>query len=298
MTTEGDDKTWLFPDTPPLSTYVVVVNAGPFHEIRSSRGGYDLGLYGRQSLKQFLVRDAEELFDLTDKGLAFFGDRFGSPFPQERYDQVFVPNMGGAMENWGCVTWTDSVLFRSQPTHAQKAMRASVLLHEMAHMWFGDLVTMKWWDDLWLNEAFASWAATWSAVNATEYVDGWAGFLAGLKLEGYRMDMSPGTHPIRGEVPERRPGDGQLRPDHLREGRERPQAAGRLRRRGRVRRRSARVLPGPCLRQHQAGRPDVGGRRGRGPRPLGLDEGLVRPGRHRHAQPVRRCPERGRARRG
>ena len=158
VTTEGDDKTWLFPDTPPLSTYVVVVNAGPFHEIRSSRGGYDLGLYGRQSLKQFLVRDAEELFDLTDKGLAFFGDRFGSPFPQERYDQVFVPNMGGAMENWGCVTWTDSVLFRSQPTHAQKAMRASVLLHEMAHMWFGDLVTMKWWDDLWLNEAFASWA--------------------------------------------------------------------------------------------------------------------------------------------
>ena len=201
VTTEGDDKTWLFPDTPPLSTYVVVVNAGPFHEVRSSRNGYDLGLYGRQSLKQFLVRDAEELFDLTDKGLAFFGERFGSPFPQERYDQVFVPNMGGAMENWGCVTWTDSVLFRSLPTHAQKAMRASVLLHEMAHMWFGDLVTMKWWDDLWLNEAFASWASTWAAVNATEYVDGWAGFLAGLKLEGYRMDMSPATHPIRGDVP-------------------------------------------------------------------------------------------------
>jgi aminopeptidase N len=202
VTSVGDAKIWLFPDTPPLSTYVVVVNAGPFHEIRSTRGGYDLGLYGRQSLKQFLERDAEELFDLTAKGLEFFGDRFGSPFPQERYDQVFVPNMGGAMENWGCVTWTDSVLYRSQPTHAQRAMRASVLLHEMAHMWFGDLVTMQWWDDLWLNEAFASWAATWAAVNATEYTDGWAGFLAGLKLDGYRMDMSPGTHPIRGEVPD------------------------------------------------------------------------------------------------
>jgi aminopeptidase N len=201
VTTEGDAKTWLFPDTPPLSTYVVVVNAGPLHEIRSTRGGHDLGLFSRQSLKQFLERDAEELFDLTAKGLAFFGDRFGMPFPQERYDQVFVPNMGGAMENWGCVTWTDAVLFRSQPTHAQRAMRASVLLHEMAHMWFGDLVTMQWWDDLWLNEAFASWAATWAAVNATDYTDGWAGFLAGQKLEGYRMDMSPGTHPIRGEVP-------------------------------------------------------------------------------------------------
>ena len=193
-------RLWTFPDTPRLSTYVVVVNAGPFHELREERGGHSLGLYCRQSLRKYLERDAGDLFDLTQAGLAFFGERFGQPFPQARYDQVFVPNMAGAMENWGCVTWTDSVLFRSPPTHGQKAQVASVLLHEMAHMWFGDLVTMTWWDDLWLNEAFASWASTWAAINATPYADGWATFLAGLKLEGYRVDMGPATHPIRGEV--------------------------------------------------------------------------------------------------
>ena len=194
-------RVWTFPDTPPLSTYVVVVNAGPFHEVREQRGDHSLGLYCRQSLKQHLERDAQELLGVTEAGLAFFGERFGQPFPQERYDQVFVPNLGGAMENWGCVTWTDSVLFRSPPTHGQRAMVASVLLHEMAHMWFGDLVTMQWWDDLWLNEAFASWAATWGSVNATEHTDGWATFLAQSKLEGYRIDMGPASHPIRGDVP-------------------------------------------------------------------------------------------------
>ena len=193
-------RRWTFGDTPKLSTYVTVVNAGPFHEIRSSRGGYDLGLFSRQSLRTYLERDAEELFDLTDRGLAFFGERFGQPFPQERYDQVFVPNMGGAMENWGSVTWTDSVLYRSTPTYGQRAVRAQILLHEMAHMWFGDLVTMRWWDDLWLNEAFASWASNWAGVNCTEFTDEWATFLAGGKMAGYRQDMSPATHPIRGDV--------------------------------------------------------------------------------------------------
>ena len=198
----GSARVWRFGDTPALSTYVAVINAGPFVEIRSRRGGYDLGLYARQSLETYLERDANELFDLTEQGLAFFGERFAFPFPQERYDQVFVPNMGGAMENWGCVTWTDAVLYRSSPTYAQRALRASILLHEMAHMWFGDLVTMQWWDDLWLNEAFASWAASWSSAAATEHTDAWAGFLAAGKLEGYRADMSPGTHPIRSDVPD------------------------------------------------------------------------------------------------
>ena len=199
---EGGGRRWTFGDTPPLSTYVTVVNAGPFHELRSTRAGYDLGLFCRQSLEQFLERDAEELFDLTERGLVFFGERFGQPFPQERYDQVFVPNMGGAMENWGSVTWTDSVLYRSTPTYGQRAVRAQILLHEMAHMWFGDLVTMRWWDDLWLNEAFASWASNWAGVNCTEFTDEWATFLAAGKMGGYRQDMSPATHPIRGEVPD------------------------------------------------------------------------------------------------
>ncbi len=197
---DGGARTWTFPDTPPLSTYVVVLNAGPFHEVRETRGDHDLGLYCRQSLRGSLDRDAAWLLDLTGEGLAFFGDRFGMPFPEAHYDQVFVPNMGGAMENWGCVTWGDGYLFRNPPTHAQRSQTAITLLHEMAHMWFGDLVTMRWWDDLWLNEAFASWASTWAAAEATEFTDAWAEFLVGRKLDAYRTDMGPATHPIRSEV--------------------------------------------------------------------------------------------------
>jgi aminopeptidase N len=193
-------RVWTFPDTPPLSTYVVVVNGGPFHEIREQRGDHSLGLYCRQSLKQFMERDAQFILDITEQGLAWFGEQFDRPFPEAHYDQVFVPNMGGAMENWGCVTWTDTVLWRTDPTYSQRWAVASVTLHEMAHMWFGDLVTMRWWDDLWLNEAFASWASTWSATNATEFKDAWASFLVGRKLDAYRIDMGPATHPIRGDV--------------------------------------------------------------------------------------------------
>jgi aminopeptidase N len=197
---DNGGRVWTFPDTPPLSTYVVVVNGGPFHEIREQRGDHSLGLYCRQSLKQFMERDAQFILDVTEQGLAWFGEQFDRPFPETHYDQVFVPNMGGAMENWGCVTWTDTVLWRTDPTYSQRWVVASVTLHEMAHMWFGDLVTMRWWDDLWLNEAFASWASTWSAANATEFKDAWASFLVGRKLDAYRIDMGPATHPIRGDV--------------------------------------------------------------------------------------------------
>ncbi len=195
-------RLWTFEDTPPLSTYVTVINAGPFYELREQRDGYDLGLFCRQSLRAQLDRDAPELFLLTQQGLAWFGEQFGVRFGQDKYDQVFVPDMGGAMENWGCVTWGDGVLLRGTPTYDQRRRIALILLHEMAHMWFGDLVTMKWWDDLWLNEAFASWAATWAAVGATQYTDCWAGFLAADKQEGYRVDLGPASHPIRGDVPD------------------------------------------------------------------------------------------------
>ena len=196
----ADGRRWVFADTPPLSTYVAVVNAGPFYGRRLERDGYDLGLYCRQSLTSCLDRDADELFEVTAAGLAFFGERFAMPFPQRRYDQVFVPDMGGAMENYGCVTWGDVLLHRSEPTHGEREQRTSVLLHEMAHMWFGDMVTMRWWDDLWLNEAFAEWAANWATAAATEFTDKWAGFLTGAKVAGYRSDRAPTTHPIRQEV--------------------------------------------------------------------------------------------------
>ena len=192
----GDTRTWTFPDTPPLSTYNPVVNAGPFHEIRREVDGYDLGLFARRSLADQLERDADLLFTLTGQGLAFFGDVFGMPFPQRKYDQVFVPDLGGAMENYGCVTWSDFFLRRSTPTAAENELLALYLLHEMAHMWFGNIVTMRWWDDLWLNEAFAEFAATWAAATATEYVDSGAGFLAGEKTRAYLADQGPTSHPI------------------------------------------------------------------------------------------------------
>lgn len=196
----GAVRRWTFPDTPPLSTYNMVVNAGPFHEIRRELGGYDLGIHARQSLATALERDADEIFTLTDQGLRFFGEVFAMPFPQRKYDQVFAPDFGGAMENYGCVTWSDAFLRRSEPTPAERDVLARYLLHELAHMWFGNIVTMRWWDDLWLNEAFAEFASNWAAVRATSYSDAWAGHLAGEKLRAYLADQGPTTHPIRQQI--------------------------------------------------------------------------------------------------
>ena len=194
---DGDARVWTFPPTPRLSPYNVVVNAGPLHEVRRRAGGYDLGLFARRSLAEVLERDADELFTVTAQGLGFYGETFALPFPQTRYDQVFMPEFGGAMENYGCVTWTDGALTRTPPTAAERESRARVLLHEMAHMWFGNIVTMRWWDDLWLNEAFAEFACHWAAERATTYTEAWATFLADDKLRAYLVDRGPTSHPIR-----------------------------------------------------------------------------------------------------
>jgi aminopeptidase N len=195
-----EGRRWAFPDTPPLSTYNTVINAGPFYQLRREAGGYDLGLFTRSSLAAVLDRDAEEIFTLTQQGLEFYGRVFAMPFPQRSYDQVFVPEFGGAMENYGCVTWSDNILQRSAPTPAERELFAMVLLHEMAHMWFGNLVTMRWWDDLWLNEAFAEFACYWAAESATSYTDAWAGHLATGKLAAYLADQGPTSHPIRQQI--------------------------------------------------------------------------------------------------
>ncbi|MFI1568934.1 aminopeptidase N [Streptomyces sp. NPDC020490] len=189
-------RRWTFADTPPLSVYNTVVNAGPFQEIRCQADGHDLGLYARRSLAEVLDRDAEEIFTLTRQGLAFYGEAFAMPFPQRKYDQVFMPEFGGAMENYGCVTWSDAFLRRAEPTPAERELFAKVLLHEMAHMWFGNIVTMRWWDDLWLNEAFAEFACHWAAERASRYTDAWAGHLVGDKLKAYLADQGPVSHPI------------------------------------------------------------------------------------------------------
>ena len=197
---EADTKVWAFPTTKRISSYITAIVAGPYvsvhDELTSSDGRkIPLGIYVRQSLSEHL--DSEYIFDITKKGFEYFEREFGVPYPFEKYDQLFVPEFNaGAMENAGCVTFTEVYVFRSQVTDAIRERRVVTVLHELAHMWFGDLVTMKWWNDLWLNESFAEWASTIATAEATEWVHAWTTFQAMEKSWAYRQDQLPSTHPI------------------------------------------------------------------------------------------------------
>ena len=194
---------WTFPTTPRLPTYITAVVAGPYHGVhdsyRSEHGDYPLGVYCRASLAQYL--DADDILLLTKQGFAFFEESFQLHYPFTKYDQIFVPEFNaGAMENAACVTFLEDYVFRSRVTDAAYEQRANTILHEMAHMWFGDLVTMRWWDDLWLNESFAEWAAHDANARATRYQDAWTTFANVRKSWAYRQDQLPSTHPIAADM--------------------------------------------------------------------------------------------------
>ncbi len=194
-------KTWHFEPTPRIPTYITAIVAGPYHCVRDEHAGLPLGIYCRQSLAQYL--DPDDIFEVTKQGLDFFNAKFEYPYPFAKYDQLFVPEFNaGAMENAGCVTFTENLLFRSKVTALRYESRANTILHEMAHMWFGNLVTMRWWDDLWLNESFAEWAGHWVCVNATRYKEGWTSFCTQRKAWGYRQDQLSSTHPIAADAPD------------------------------------------------------------------------------------------------
>ncbi len=191
---------WVFEPTPVLSSYVTALVAGPYASVHSELTSSDgrvipLGIYARKSLAEFL--DADYIFDKTREGFAFFEKHFDYPYPFAKYDQLFVPEFNaGAMENAGAVTFTETYVFRSKVTDAIKERRVVTILHELAHMWFGDLVTMKWWNDLWLNESFAEWASTLATAEATEWHEAWTTFQAMEKSWAYRQDQLPSTHPV------------------------------------------------------------------------------------------------------
>lgn len=196
---------WIFGTTPVMSTYLTSLIAGPYASWKVTRlidGKHiDFGLYCRESIKESLGKDSAYIFDETEKGFNFYTRCWGVPYPYGKYDQIFVPEYNaGAMENIANVTIRDSYVFQSKVSGALEDRRITSILHELAHMWFGDLVTMKWWNDLWLNESFAEFMSTLCAAEATEWKDEWATFACGEKNWGQEQDQLPTTHPIVAEI--------------------------------------------------------------------------------------------------
>jgi aminopeptidase N len=202
---DGAAKRHTFAVTPRMSTYLVALIAGPYARWDDTHtddhGDIPLGLFCRKSLAEFM--DAERLFTQTKQGFSFYHNNFGVAYAFGKYDQLFVPEFNaGAMENAGAVTFLEDYVFRSKVTRASYERRAETVLHEMAHMWFGDLVTMQWWDDLWLNESFATFASVLCQAEATEFTEAWTTFANVEKSWAYRQDQLPSTHPVAADIPD------------------------------------------------------------------------------------------------
>ncbi|MEV6653541.1 aminopeptidase N [Streptomyces sp. NPDC051219] len=202
---EPSDDVWRFEPTPRISTYITALIVGPYHSVHSSyeKDGQSvpLGIYCRPSLAEFL--DADAIFDVTRQGFDWFQEKFDYAYPFAKYDQLFVPEFNaGAMENAGAVTIRDQYVFRSKVTDAAYETRAETILHELAHMWFGDLVTMEWWNDLWLNESFATYTsiACQAFAPGSKWPHAWTTFANSMKTWAYRQDQLPSTHPIMADI--------------------------------------------------------------------------------------------------
>ncbi|WP_217184570.1 aminopeptidase N [Streptomyces sp. AC495_CC817] len=204
-TPEPKDDVWVFEPTPRISTYITALIVGPYHSVHSvyEKDGQSvpLGIYCRPSLAEYL--DSDAIFEVTRQGFDWFQEKFDYAYPFEKYDQLFVPEFNaGAMENAGAVTIRDQYVFRSKVTDAAYEVRAETILHELAHMWFGDLVTMEWWNDLWLNESFATYTSIACQADApgSRWPHSWTTFANSMKTWAYRQDQLPSTHPIMAEI--------------------------------------------------------------------------------------------------
>ncbi|MEW2486264.1 aminopeptidase N [Streptomyces sp. NPDC048411] len=188
---------WTIAPTPLISTYLVAVAAGPWHSITTQHAGLPFGVHCRRSLAPHLDADADEILDITRACFDRFHEKFDEPYPFDSYDQAFVPEFNaGAMENPGLVTFRDEFIYRSAVTDTERQVRGMVIAHEMAHMWFGDLVTLAWWDDIWLNESFAEYMGYQTLAEATRFTDTWVDFGVARKGWGYDADQRPTTHPV------------------------------------------------------------------------------------------------------